>query len=149
MPNPFAGWTADEVSAHNAKVRGQKSSPPPPPLPCGSTLPQQAGGGKRKQTKTEIEAGDMLRMEFSAYEPYFEGLSFRLRNGHKYTPDWVVRLSDDQVLCVEVKHRGKDGFRQASYQRARVMFDQCRVEWNNYIWRWMEKHNGEWDIKDY
>ena len=99
--------------------------------------------------KTELSYRYALEMEFPGCEPYFEGLTFKLKNGHRYTPDWVMRIDDDKALCVEVKARGKNGFRQPSYQRARIMFDQCRVEWPNYTWRWAEKCGGEWTIKDY
>lgn len=106
-------------------------------------------GTVKGPNKTELSYRYALEMEFPGCDPAFEAITFKLKNGHRYTPDWVFRISENQVMCVEVKARGKNGFRQPSYQRARVMFDQCRVEWPNYTWRWAEKHCGEWTITDY
>ena len=124
--------------------------------PVSPTLPVKAGEsikkgkkGPKGPNKTELAYSYVLEMEFVGCLTYFEGLTFRLKNGHRYTPDWVLRIDDDKVMCVEVKARGKNNFRQPSYQRARVMFDQCRVEWTNYVWRWAERHNGQWTITDY
>jgi hypothetical protein len=152
MGNPFADWDDAKVAAHNASVRGQKSSTNAPDQPATPRTEKKAGESTKKgkgPNKTELAYSYVLEMEFVGCLTYFEGLTFRLKNGHRYTPDWVLRIDDDKVMCVEVKARGKNNFRQPSYQRARVMFDQCRVEWPNYVWRWAEKHNGEWTITDY
>ena len=150
MGNPFADWDDAKVAAHNASVRGQKPASKPPNQPATPRTEKKAGeSAKKGPNKTELAYSYSLKMEHPLNTPYFEGLTFKLLNGHRYTPDWVMRLDDDKVMCVEVKARGKNGFRQPSYQRARVMFDQCRVEWPNYLWRWAELHNGEWTIRDY
>lgn len=96
-----------------------------------------------KQTKCEMEYGRMLALEFPDAEVKPWGVTLRMSNGHKYTPDFLVSGSG-WMLLVEVKQRGKNGFRQNSYQRAKVAFDQCRVEFHNFTWRWAEKHCGTW-----
>ena len=68
-------------------------------------------------------------------EVRFEAVSFRMANGHKYTPDWVVVEGGRPVECHEVK--GK--YRLGSLQRARLAFDQARIEWPGIRWFW----NGE------
>ena len=134
-----------------AHAKCSKTARKAPDCPATPRTGKSAGKEPRKRgepNKTEAAYGCILKQE-AGYEPHYEGLTFRLKNGHKYTPDWVVMLPDMRVLCVEVKARGKNGYRQPSYQRARVMFDQCRVEWPNYSWRWAERVNGEWEITDY
>lgn len=102
--------------------------------------PRQA----KQPNKTEAEYGRMLGLEFPGALIIFEGFSLRMSNGHRYTPDWVV-CKDDLLLCVEVKARGKNGFRHPSYQRARLAFDQCRHDYPAIQWRWAEKHCGRWE----
>jgi hypothetical protein len=98
--------------------------------------------------KTEAEYGRILAAEFPGCEIRFEGLIIRMLNGHKYTPDWVVwNKRSGPVLCAEVKARGKNGFRFASYGRAKLAFDQVRIEWPNMAWRWAEKSKGMWNIE--
>lgn len=106
-----------------------------------TAAPRQA----KQPNKTEAEYGKLLGLEFPGALIVFEGLSFRMSNGHRYTPDWVV-CQEDLLLCVEVKARGKNGFRHPSYQRARLAFDQCRHDYPAIQWRWAEKFRGAWDF---
>lgn len=108
--------------------------------------PKSKGG---KANKTETEYSNMLRCEFPGAAIVFEGITFKMENGHRYTPDWVVNNGDGQVLCVEVKARGKNGFRHASYQRARLAFDQAKIDYPQFRWRWAEKSQGTWDVKEH
>lgn len=119
-------------------------------IPTQPQVKQNASQGKygAKQTKCEIEYGRMLSMEFPSAEIIPWGVTLRMKNGHKYTPDYLVN-GDGWMMLVEVKQRGKNGFRQNSYQRAKVAFDQCRVEFYNFTWRWSEKHNGIWTENKY
>jgi hypothetical protein len=103
----------------------------------------------RKQTKTETEYGTRLSFEFPGCKIRFEALTLHLDNGHAYTADWVVFLPDGKFLLVEVKARGKDGYQQPSYQRAKVMFDQSRLEFPMWSFRWAEKQSGEWMVTNY
>lgn len=110
--------------------------------PRGQTAaPRQA----KQPNKTEAEYGKLLGLEFPGALIVFEGFSFRMSNGHRYTPDWVV-CKEDLLLCVEVKARGKNGFRHPSYQRARLAFDQCKHDYPAIQWRWAEKFRGTWDF---
>ena len=63
---------------------------------------------------------------------WYEGLTFRMANGHRYTPDWIVARRDGRIECHEVK--GK--YRFGSHQRARLAFDQARVEFPEFVWVW-------------
>lgn len=103
--------------------------------------------GKKRgvPNKTESEYGRMLGMEHPGCRVIFEGMSFRMSNGHTYTPDWIV-LTPDGVLCVETKARGANGYRLPSYQRAKLAFDQCKIEYSCFRWRWAERNKGIWEV---
>lgn len=98
---------------------------------------------KRQPNKTELEASMMLACEFPGARITFEGFTFNMENGHKYKPDFVV-CRGGLLMCIEVKARGANGFRQPSYQRAKLAYDQCRLDYPAITWRWMEKQNGTW-----
>ena len=115
--------------------------------PKGDRKPQGKLGGQ-KQTKCEMEYGRMLAYEFPDAVIIPWGITLRMQNGHKYTPDYLV-MDTDLYWLIEVKQRGKNGFRQNSYQRARLAFDQCRAEFKLFRFRWAEKHCGTWDAKDF
>ena len=74
----------------------------------------------------------------------FEGLTFRLANGHRYTPDWVY-VEGGRLVCVEVK----GAYRFGSHQRARLAFDQAAVEWPGVRWIWAVRcEDGNWRITE-
>ena len=92
---------------------------------------------KERMTKTEqrferevllpmVDSGELKRYQF-------EGVSFDMKNGHRYTPDFEA-CDGTRMVCFEVKGSYKLG----SYQRARLAFDQCKVERPWIVWRWFE-----------
>lgn len=108
----------------------------------------------RRMTRGEQEYGMILQAEFPKSPVIFEGISLKLRNGHRYTPDFIVfdtflcpECGNGMPLLVEVKIRGKDGFRQPSYQRAKLAFDQAKLDFPCFSYRWAEKHKGQWREK--
>ena len=106
------------------------------------TIPPTKRGNPNK---TEQEYANRLAYEFPGCAIRFEAISLRMSNGHVYTPDWSVLLPDSTLLLIEVKARGKNGYRQPSYQRAKLAYDQCRVEYPMFKWRWAEKSQGVWN----
>ena len=159
MIRDFRDWTDADIAAHQARVKGAAGKLPSLPSPeqvmelrgKGPQLmrglwPIKKSGGPNK---TETEYAFRLTYEFPHYTPKFEAVTIHLENGHAYTPDWLVALPDGNLLFVEVKARGKSGYRQPSYQRAKLAFDQSRVEFPFWKWRWAEKQGGEWTEKNY
>jgi hypothetical protein len=76
--------------------------------------------------------------------PTFEAMSFRMANGHRYTVDWCYRLNG-RIVFAEVK----GAHRYHSHQRARLAFDQCRVDWPEFVWVWATWTGEEWKIENY
>lgn len=73
-----------------------------------------------------------LRMGLVGVDARYEALTFRLANGHRYTPDWVVFVDGAPVACHEVK----GAYRLHSHGRARLAFDQARIEFPGLTWVW-------------
>ena len=67
-----------------------------------------------------------------------------MANGHRYTPDWVVVTTGGRIECHEVK----GGYALHSQQRARLAFDQARVEYPWIVWVWAVKTKDGWRIGD-
>jgi hypothetical protein len=89
----------------------------------------------REPNKTESE---YQRLHLQGMDARFEALTFRMANGHRYTPDWVVFTNSGNIECHEVK----GGYALGSEQRARLAFDQARVEFPWITWVWAKKSEG-------
>ena len=71
---------------------------------------------------------------------HYEGITVRMANGHRYTPDWLVVTTDGRIECHEVK----GGYALHSHQRARLAFDQARIEFPWIQWVWAVKTTNGW-----
>lgn len=149
---PFRNWTQADIDAHQVKVRGNHIANAGKKVSSDIGIPttesKQSVTGRGKPNKGELEYSRRLELEFPGAMILFEGLHLMMSNGHRYTPDWFV-YDGKTILCVEVKARGANGFRMPSYQRAKLAFDQCRVEYPFIQFRWAEKHKGQWSEKTY
>lgn len=106
-------------------------------------LPGLEAGRGRKPTKTELAyRREVLDRAASVRSVTYEGLTFRMANGHRYTPDFVVRREGGQIECHEVK----GGYALGSQQRARLAFDQARVEFSWVVWVWAVRTKDGWEI---
>lgn len=106
--------------------------------------PPQAGpSGGQGPNKTEASYMHLLAFEFPGCKITFEGISLKLDNGARYTPDIVVHAPDG-LLLVEVKN---SAYRHASYGRSRMAFNQCRIDFPQFKYRWAEKDKNTWDVK--
>ena len=97
---------------------------------------------RRGPNKTE----ERFRREYlepRGIKAVFEGATFRLANGHRYTPDWVWLDETGRAVCVEVK----GSYKLPSYQRARMAYDQARIEWPGIIWIWVTWTGKEWRVE--
>lgn len=94
-----------------------------------------------KMSKTEAE---YERRFLQGTGARFEGITFRMANGHRYTPDFVY-WANGRMVCVEVK----GSYRLGSYQRARLAFDQARVEYPDVVFVWVtQDKDGTWKTKE-
>ena len=99
--------------------------------------------GRRVPNKTEAAyRAEVLGRRGDVAAVHYEGLTFRMANGHRYTPDWVVVTSGGRIECHEVK----GGYALHSQQRARLAFDQVRVEFPWIAWTWATKTKQGWKM---
>ena len=69
----------------------------------------------------------------------FEAITFKMRNGHRYTPDFMCANADGDVLEF---HEVKGSYRLRSHSRARLAFDQCREEYGMFKFVWAVQNKG-------
>ncbi|MEI8123117.1 MAG: hypothetical protein WCI20_13860 [bacterium] len=104
--------------------------------------PSHAPNGGRKSkgpNKTEV---DYQRRHLRGLDARYEAVTFRMANGHRYTPDWVVFTDGRPSQC----HECKGGYALHSQQRARLAFDQVRVEFPGLVWVWAVRVGGRWTV---
>ncbi len=98
----------------------------------------------RAPNKTEARyRAEMIDRRSDIAAVHYEGLTLRMANGHRYTPDWVVVTTVGRIECHEVK----GGYALQSQQRARLAFDQARVEFPWLGWVWAVKTNDGWKVE--
>lgn len=94
-----------------------------------------------KLTKTEKRYMAYLRTNTNIVEIWPHAITFKLRNGHRYTPDFVVLLKDGSREVHEVKGSYKLG----SAGRSILAFDQSHREWGaifQFVWAAKNKQGG-------
>ena len=98
-----------------------------------------------RMTKTERDAEAFLRGCGAYASVWFNPCVLRLRNGHRYTPDFLCDpiMQGSRRILVEVK----GAYRLGSYQRARMAFDQARIEFPEFGFLWIERTKDGWSIK--
>jgi len=96
---------------------------------------------KKTMNKTEAE---YLNTYLRGLDARYEAITFRLCNGHKYTPDFVVF---DPLGKISECHEVKGSYALGSQQRARLAFDQCRIEFKGIAWVWATKKKEGWVIE--
>ena len=139
--------TAEQVDAHNAKVRGRRIGPVGDPFNLKAT-PMPAATKKPRMNKTETEWAMILEARKRAGEILwyqFEGLRLRLADGAYFTPDFPVLNIDGSLEFQEVK-----GFwREAGKLRIRVAAGLYPF-WKFYAVRKIKKKDGGgWDIEGF
>ena len=94
---------------------------------------------RRGPNKTEARyARDML----TGKDARFEAVAFYFDNGHRYRPDFVVFENGRPTECHEVK----GGYALHSQQRARLAWDQARVEFPGLKWVWAVWDGSAWIV---
>ena len=115
-------------------------------MPRGRHEPRDpARSGERGRVPNRTEAayrGEVLGRRSDVAAVHYQGLTFHMANGHRYTPDWVAVTTGGRMECHEVK----GGYRLHSQQRARLAFDQARVEFPWIVWVWAAKTKQGWKI---
>ena len=140
-------WTEADLAAHQRKMNTHRANKVP------DTGTADAGGPHRKASRqrkgpnhTESEYRCLfldVRMSTEGVDIRYEGIMFRLRNGHNYSPDWIVTRLDGAIEA----HECKGGYHLHSHGRAQLAFDQAKLEWPLVFFVWAEKTKDHgWEI---
>ena len=115
----------------------------PPSVPCGETTNPatgETGRGKKRGEPNQTER--RFEQLFLHNTPRaYEGVTFRLPGGSRYTPDWVWWVGS-QMYAVEVK----GSYRHHSHGRARTAFKECVVAFPHVIFWWATWTGKTWKI---
>lgn len=130
-------WTKAQADAHLARMGGK------PLIPEAKKIP------KCKMTKTEME---YERIYLRDLPHKFEGITLRMENSHRYTPDFfVVGHEDEDARGIQQRrlelHEVKGSYKLHSHGRARLAFDQCAKEFPMFKFVWATKTKDGWIIK--
>ena len=109
----------------------------PTDAPQRTTEVKERPRGRKGPNKTEATYRDE---RLRGLDARYEALTFRMANGHRYTPDWVVFRDGVPVACHEVK----GSYRMHSHGRARLAFDQARAEFPGLTWEWTVWNGKVW-----
>ncbi len=120
--------------------QGEKQPPETAPKTTPETSRKNRGPNKTEQAYRQ----QVLDRDPCVKVIGYEAITFRMANGHRYTCDWLVADPDGHLTCIEVK----GSYRLGSYQRARLAYDQARIEWPMFGWVWVEKTKDGWSVKD-
>jgi len=123
-----------EVRGQKSEFRSQESEGK-----AGEDRPARAAGRCPNKTEASYRA-DVIARRTDVAAVHYEGLTVRMANGHRYTPDWVVVTASGRIECHEVK----GGYALHSHQRARLAFDQARIEFPWIVWVWAVKTKNGW-----
>lgn len=103
------------------------------------------GVKKRKQTKTEAEAGRFLEATGLYSEVRFQkGLTYHLENGKRYRIDFVCLPKDTTQKLVMVEVKGS--YRLHSQSRSEMAYAQASIEWPMFQFMWMTKTKEGWSV---
>lgn len=131
----------DDFPQHvQAQIRAQLS---PPPVTIVDPIPSLSPTGGRKSLGPNKTEANYQQTILRGLDARYEAVTFRMSNGHRYTPDWVVF---DQSGHISECHECKGDYALHSQQRARLAFDQCTKEFPGFLWVWATKKGSEWVI---
>ncbi len=157
------GWTQADVDAYRA--RQSANAPKNAHTASGASTLASMGGqpqtpahakpggtrGKSAQPRRPNKTEERFNRDMLGGRGVYEGLTFRLPGGSRYTPDWVWFHRGEggmSIFCVEVKGSyrfGSQGRALVAFREARAAFPLITFSW--WQWdgqRWVEKY-GEYE----
>lgn len=143
LPDRLRAQVDGVLRMQKPEVRSQETEAG---VQCSVVRQQGAEARDQRRGPNKTEAAyrrDVLGRRTDVAALHYEGITLRMANGHRYTPDWVVVTTAGRIECHEVK--GGDALQ--SQQRARLAFDQVRVEFPWLGWVWAVKTREGWKVE--
>lgn len=153
-PKAFFDSLPEHLKAANRHLLDEASGPSPEALAGRQevlpVVPEAKPAGRRRRgpNKTEQRYKDY---SLRGLDARYEAVSFLMSNGHSYRPDWAV--FDDYGILREC-HEVKGSYKLHSHSRARLAFDQARIEFWGMTWVWaaqgapIETYTPEQNLKE-
>lgn len=138
-------FNIDDFPQHiQAQIRAQMEPTKKPAVETpADPIPSLSPTGGRKSPGPNKTEAHYRRFILSGFRDVrFEAITFRMANGHRYTPDWVVFEDGQPIAC----HECKGGYALHSQQRAKLAFDQCAKEFPAFKWTWAVKTAEGWRV---
>jgi hypothetical protein len=110
----------------------------------GISAPNRGIKGPNRTESAYQQALEFEFADFSDLQVIYEGITLKLKNGARYTPDFVVMGIYGHPLLVEVKN---SAYKHASYGRSHMAFNQAKLDYPIFQYRWVEKTQEGWTIK--
>ena len=140
-----ARWTPQQLADYRRKQAARKSDTSSLPTGEPPAEPRQVPKPKKVNTPnmTEIDALEILNISHLSVK--FEGRTFGVCGGSRYTPDWI---DADQCIAIEVK--GEHVYSRDS----RCRFDEARTLYPDWRWIWIRKRTKgrkgpRWEVEVY
>ena len=133
-------------SLTHASVGERSDGGAPSPVAARDTDAADAkfGGVSRKakkRTPGPNKTEERFNREMLGGSGVFEGLTFRLPGGSRYTPDWIYTGWSGQLFAVEVK----GAHRFPSEGRALTAFREARAAWPSVVFVWFRWDGKKWE----
>lgn len=135
---PHAASPAVQGSSDSG-MEGRRGSPDGgAPTPPKRTMQKKRGPNKNEQ---RFLCTHLLPLYCHCQQIVYEGVTFRLPGGSRYTPDYTVFDTEEgfAIVCYEVKggyRLGSEGRAYTAFRECRAAFPHVRFEW----WKWNPKH---------
>lgn len=122
---------------YGSKIRGSEVGPK---QTSPIRLPKPSAANK-----TEERYGYVLQCEFKESDGYrigYEEITLRLKDGTKYTPDWIVWRGAEVVLAVECK----GSFKLGSQGRSVTAFKRAIYDFPEIEFRFAQDSKDGWRV---
>jgi hypothetical protein len=150
------GWTQADVDAYLAR-QSENSLKTAPAASGGSGRSPVAGNGsdatgailgaiqrkRKKQASGPNKTEERFNRDMLGGRGVYEGLTFRLPGGSRYTPDWIYVDGAGVVHAFEVK----GAYRFHSQGRALTAFREARAAFPWVSFHWAVWDGGKWEEK--
>ena len=137
-------WKYEDLPESVKKqVDAQVAAMPDIPSTASPAKQEPPSAKHRTMTKTEMEFQRWWLAQYPTHALRFEPVTLNMTNGHRYKPDFMA-VSDTLAYITFIEVKGS--YRLGSYQRAKLAFDQVKVEFPMFSFVWAEKTKDGWRL---
>lgn len=122
-------------------MEGRRGVSGPQARSGAASRPRLAGSKGPNQNEQRFLRTHLLPLYCHGQQIVYEGVTFKLPGGSRYTPDYTVFDTEEgfAIVCYEVKggyRLGSEGRAYTAFRECRAAYPHIRFEW----WKWNPKH---------